>query len=282
MRFILFAVLIVLNALATAAEPRVVKDVAYAEPKHERQTLDVYAPVESPAKGAGRPVVFWIHGGGWQRGDKADVKHKPQALVDRGYVFVSTNYRLLPDVKINQMAGDIARAIRWVHDHAKEYGGDGERLIVGGHSAGAQLAALVCTDERYLKAEGLPLSIVKGCVPVDGDTYDVPLQIATVEERRANIYRQKFGDEASQRDLSPIHHLAAHKGIPPVLILHVADHPETKLQSERLVKALSELKIPAKTYAAEGKNHTTLNDDLGTPDDKPTAAMMAFLEECLK
>ena len=58
------------------------------------------------------------------------------------------------------------------------------RLLVMGHSAGAQLAALVCIDDRYLKAEGQSLSIIKGCVPVDGDTFDVPAIIETAETRR--------------------------------------------------------------------------------------------------
>ena len=138
-----------------------------------------------------------------------------------------------------------------------------------GHSAGAQLAALVCTDDRYLKAEGLSLSIIKGCVPVDGDTYDVPMQIATVEQRRAEIHREKFGDEANQKDLSAVTHVAKGKGIPPFLILHVADHPETTAQSQRLVKALKEAGVSAKAYPAEGKNHTTINADLGTPGDEP-------------
>src|SRR5205085_11870015 len=60
----------------------------------------------------------------------------------------------------------------WVHDHIAEHGGDPKRLLIMGHSAGAQLAALLCIDERYLKAEGLSLAIIKGCVPVDGDTYE--------------------------------------------------------------------------------------------------------------
>ena len=71
-----------------------------------------------------------------------------------------------------------------------------------GHSAGAQLAALVCTDKRYLKTEGLTLSIIKGCVPIDGGTYDVPMQIAAVDQRTADVFRRKFGDEKSQRDRS--------------------------------------------------------------------------------
>ena len=132
-----------------AAEPTVHRGRAYAEPKNERQTLDVYAP----AAGKNLPVVVWIHGGGWQAGDKNEVHHKPQAFADKGLVFVSINYRLLPEVTIKQMAGDVAKAIRWTYDHARDFGGDPDTILVMGHSAGAQLAALVCTDERYLKAD---------------------------------------------------------------------------------------------------------------------------------
>ena len=58
------------------------------------------------------------------QGDKADVQNKPQAFVDKGFVFVSTNYRLFPNVSIKTMAGDVAKAIRWTHDHATDFGGD--------------------------------------------------------------------------------------------------------------------------------------------------------------
>ena len=81
-------------------------------------------------------MVFWIHGGGWQAGDKSSVQIKPQAFVDKGFVFVSTNYRLLPNVDMGTIVRDIAKSIRWVHDHIAEYGGDPKRLLVMGHSAG--------------------------------------------------------------------------------------------------------------------------------------------------
>ena len=271
------AFLLVACPLLTA-EPTVHHGLAYAEPKNDRQMLDVYAP----AKGKKLPVVVWIHGGGWRAGDKSEVHKKPQAFTDKGFVFVSINYRLLPKATIKQMAGDVAKAIRWVHDHAKDYGGDPNTIFVMGHSAGAQLAALVCTDERYLKAEGLSFALLKGCVPVDGDTYDVPLQIMTVEKRRADIYRIKFGDEKMQKELSPVTHVARGKNIPPFLILHVADHPETRTQSQRLVKALQAAGVPARAYPAAGKNHTTINADLGLPGDRPTQVMFAFLSEVLK
>jgi acetyl esterase/lipase len=269
--------LLILSTPALAEEPQVHRDIAYAQPKNERQTLDVYAPKE----GRNHPVVFWIHGGGWQAGNKTEVQEKPQAFVDRGFVCVSTNYRFVPSVTIKEMEGDIAKSIRWVHDHAQEYGGDPNTIFVMGHSAGAQLAALVCTDDRYLKAEGLSLSIIKGCVPVDGDTYDVPMQIGTVEQKRKDAYRRKFGDEANQIDLSPVTHVARDKGIPPVLILHVAGHPETTAQSQRLVKTLQQAGVSAKAYPAQGKNHGTINADLGKPDDEPTKVLFAFVQGCL-
>jgi acetyl esterase/lipase len=220
-------------------------------------------------------------------------------------VFVSINYRLFPAVTIKQIAADVAKAIRWTGDHIREHGGDPRAIVVMGHSAGAQLAALVCTDDRYVKAEGLPLSAIKACIPVDGDSYDVPMQLRAVEEgpeasytlvfgdpakqtklpsitllakgKRAASYRSKFGDEALQKELSAVTHVAKGKNIPPFLVLHVADHPETKAQSQRLVKALAEAGIPATAYPAAGKNHTTINADLGSPNDRPTQEILTFL-----
>lgn len=266
--------------LSLAADPTAHRDIPYTESKHPKQTLDLYTPA---AVGTARPVLVWVHGGGWQAGDKTEVHLKPQTLTDRGWLLVSINYRLLDDkVTIDQMAGDVARAMRWVRDHAKEHGGDPDRLVLAGHSAGAQLAALVCIDHRYLNAAGVPITAVKGCVPVDGDTYDVPVQIATVEQRRKDIYRAKFGDVTKQRELSPITHVAAGKGIPPILILHVAGHPETGGQSERLVKALTAAGMSARAYAAAGKTHTTINSELGAAGDPATAEYFAFLDRVVK
>jgi arylformamidase len=219
--------------------------------------------------------------GGWQTGDKTSVQIKPRVFNERGFVFVSTNYRLLPHVEMDVLIRDVAKSLGWVHKNIAEHGGDPNRIFVMGHSAGAQLAALVCTDDRFLKAEGVSPTIIKGCVPVDGDTYDVPMQIATVEERIADIYRRKFGDEASQKDLSPVTHVTEGKYIPPVLILHVAEHPETKAQSNRLVRVLQEAGYMAKAYPAQNKDHSSINADLGLPDDPPTRVLFEFITSAL-
>jgi arylformamidase len=272
---------------AIAAEPRVQRDIAYAQPANERNTLDVY----SPSEGKDHPIAFWIHGGGWQTGDKSGVQNKPQALVDKGFVFVSTNYRLLPSVDMGTIVRDVAKSIRFVHDHAKEYGGDPNRFFIMGHSAGAQLAALICTDDRYLKAEGLSLSILKGCVPVDGDTYDVPAIIETAETRRRVHglpqakygHREKFGnDPEKHRDFSAVNHVTRDKGIPPFLVFYVADHPDNTAQAQRLGNVLKEAGIPAKIFGGTDTNHTKINANLGTADDKATAALYEFLDQQLR
>jgi len=278
MRIIPVLALVFLAGPIFAGEPKVHRGIPYAEPKNERQMLDVYAPTQCK----NLPVVIWIHGGGWRVGDKSEVYHKPQAFADKGFVFVSINYRFIPNVTIKQMLGDVAKAIRWTHDHAKDYGGDPNRIIVMGHSAGAQLAALVCTDDRYLNAEKLPLSVIKGCVPVDGGTYDVQMQIKVASEKRAKSFRETFGDADSQKELSSVTHVAKGKNIPPFLLLHIASNPETKAQAERLAKVLNESGIPAKSYSAEGKTHTTISNALGLADDRPTQEMWAFLTGVLK
>lgn len=268
--------LLILASSIFAAEPQVHRDLSYAEPKNERQTLDVYAPAE----GKDHPVVLWIHGGGWRAGNKTAVQKKPEAFVEKGFVFISTNYRFVPKVTVQEMTGDIAKAIRWTHDHAKEYGGDPETIFVMGHSAGAHLAALVCTDDRYLKAEGLSLSIIQGCVPVDTAAYDVTKKVQETASARPRLSAlSPFGDAESQKDLSPILHVAKGKGIPPFLILHVADRPDSKEQSEMFAKKLQATGVSAKVVPAEGKTHGTINSELGLPEDKPTQAIWEFLAE---
>jgi acetyl esterase/lipase len=270
---------------ARAADVR--RNIPYAKPGHERQVLDVYSPQDAKHL----PVVFWIHGGGWETGDKTSVQIKPQFFTNKGFVFASTNYRLLPSVDMATIVRDIAKSVSWVHDHIADYGGDPNRLLIMGHSAGAQLAALICTDDRYLKAEGLSLAIIKGCVPVDGDTYDVPAIIETAETRRRVHHlpqakfghREKFGnDPAKHRDFSAVTHVARDKRIPPFLILHVADHPDTSAQALRLGNALKDAGVSTTVFGAKETNHRRLNENLGSPDDPATKALIVFLGKALK
>lgn len=263
------------------------KNIPYAEPGNERHVLDIYAP----AGAKNLPVVFWIHGGGWQAGDKSDVGLKPKYFNDKNCIFVSTNYRLLPNVDMGTIIRDVAKSLGWVRKHIAEYGGDPGRIIVGGHSAGAQLAAIICTDESYLKAEGVPFSSLKGCVPVDGDTYDVPAIIEVAETRaRAhqfppirNGHRVKFGDTPeNHQNFSAVYHVSKGKGIPPFLIIHVADHPDTSAQARRLANVLIDSDVKATLYGGRETSHSKINNDLGKPGDPGTLTLEKFLGDVLK
>jgi acetyl esterase/lipase len=85
------------------------------------------------------------------------------------------------------------------------------------------------------------------------------------------------GDEATQRDASPITHVTRGEGIPPFLILHVASRRDSQAQSEGLAARLREAGVEAKVVPAEGKTHATINRELGEPDDPPTKAVFEFL-----
>jgi acetyl esterase/lipase len=273
-------------AFAQDAELKIERDIPYVASADPLKTLDVYAP----AGAKNLPVVVWIHGGGWQQGDKADVKEKPAALAKKGFVFVSVNYRLWPKVEMGELIHDTAKSVGWVRAHVAEHGGDPQRLLIMGHSAGAQLAAILCTDERLLQAEGVPLASVKGCVPVDGDTYDVPASVA-ISDTRCRVYglpepkaghRAKFGTPEQQKDYSAVSHVAKDKGIPPFLLLHVAAHPDTSLQAQYLGRLLKEAGIPVKVFGAKDTDHNKLNDRLGTPDDPATKELFDFVDQALK
>ena len=260
-------------------------DLPYVENGHERHVLDIYTPEESTDKKL--PVMFWIHGGGWQVGDKSDVALKPKVLTERGFIFVSTNYRLLPEASMEELVGDVATSLGWVYKNISLYGGDPQRIFVGGHSAGAQLAALLCTDDRYLKKEGVSFSVLKGCIPVDGDTYDIPKIIMTAEHRQTLYggkmfsfgHRQKFGNNPKKHvDFSAVTHVAKGKNIPPFLLLYFPGNPDTRAQANRLESVLRAAQVPARAYGKGDSNHSRLNNDLGKPDDPATQEFYKFLD----
>lgn len=264
-------------------------DVPYAGTTDFRQTLNVYAPAKKSATPAA--VIFWIHGGGWQGGEKIKVQLKPVFFTAQGYVFVSTNHRYIKVVPMNEILADVAQALRWTHDHAAEFGGDPNRIIIMGHSSGAQLAALTAIDDRYIKAVGLSLKMFKGCIPVDADTFDLPLIIATATAKRQAAgkpeptygHREKFGGRPERwADYSATNHVASGKGIPPFLILHVATTPETTAQAKRLEAVLRASDLSVKVYGAPDSTHEKINQGIGLAGDPTTTEIKRFLEQVLE
>jgi len=285
-QLLIASALFVSLSIAPAWGQQVVSDIPYVADDNVRHRLDVYTP-EKKAE-SNLPVVFWIHGGGWQAGNKADVALKPKVLTERGFVFVSANYRLLPEVTMDVLIADVATALGWVHKNIAQYGGDPQRIFVGGHSAGAQLAALICIDQRYLEKEGVPLKALRGSIPVDGDTYDIPKIISTAEHRQmlyggkmfTQGHRQKFGNDPEKHvDFSAVTHVAKNKHIPPFLILYFSGNPDTTAQARRLESALKAADIPAIAFGKQDSNHSRLNNELGQVNDSATAELYQFLDK---
>lgn len=260
-----------------------VRDVACTGPGSEGDrrgpTLDLYGPART--EGGPRPIVLFVHGGGWRFGDKSAVGEKPAAFVARGFLLASVGYRLDPPVTPRDQGADVAAAVAWLRRHAGEYNGDGKAILLIGHSAGAHLAALVATDDRLLGRHGLEPAALGGVILLDGAGYDVPRQIEAARlPRLRQIYRDAFGDDLqAQREASPIEHVAPGRRYPPFLIMHVGERRDSREQAEALAARLRAAGGRATTVHEPDKTHMTLNRDLGGTDDGPTNKVFEFLDD---
>jgi acetyl esterase/lipase len=162
----------VLNALVPEDAYDLARDVPYGPDPREK--LDVYRP-RAPAPAAGYPVVVFLYGGAWNRGDRADYKFVGAALASRGIVAVLADYRLYPQVRYPEFLRDCARALAWARREARSHGGDPARLYVMGHSAGGYNAAMLALDPRWLAAEGLAPAMLAGWIGLAGPYDFLPI-----------------------------------------------------------------------------------------------------------
>ena len=253
-------------------------DVAYG--KDAKQRLDVYAPRD--AKDA--PIVVFFHRGEWSKGDKSEAAYKPKFLNDNGVVFVSANYRLSPAVKHPAHIDDVASAVRWVYDHAAEFGGSRNKIVVMGHSAGCHLVTLLALDPRYLAKVKLRPSDLRGVVAWSGGAYDLVAKV-----KAGGMYgpyiKQAFGDsEAAWRDASPVAHVGDAKPLPPFLFVSVVDRgkKDSKVAAENLAQLIRNAKGQATCKLLEGRTHTTANALIGAPNDTTGALLLGFVREATR
>ncbi|AOJ72954.1 carboxylesterase [Burkholderia sp. MSMB2042] len=172
--------LVVLNAAARRATFAGRFDIVYGA--GPRRSLDVYLPAGRGARtcGDGKPLVVFFYGGSWQSGRRGDYRFVGEALASRGCVVAIPDYRLYPGAVFPDFVEDAAAAVRWARDHAAELGADPRRVYVAGHSAGAQIAALLATDGRFLDAHGLGKRDLAGVVGLAGPYDFLPLADATL------------------------------------------------------------------------------------------------------
>jgi acetyl esterase/lipase len=269
------------RAEALAAKPT--SDQAeYSYGAEPLQKLDFWHATTQQAA----PLIVFVHGGGWKRGDKRSATGAPKVehLAKEGYAFASINYRLVPSATVEQQAADVSAAFAWLRGHAAQLGIDATRIVLMGHSAGAHLVALVGTDPQYLATAGLSSSVLLGVIALDGACYDVARQIADSGRLMRATYVEAFGsDPVRQRALSPALQAGLFKP-PPFLILHI-DRADGKAQSEALAKALVQTGTAAQVDGVPGtglRGHMEINRSLGHADYAATALVDDWLRKLLR
>lgn len=196
---------------ATAAGAReVIRDVPYGP--DARQRVDVYLP-DRPADA---PVIFMVHGGAWMIGAKSNrsvVRNKADHWLPRGYIFISAGYRLLPDADPVTQAKDVAAALAAAQKKAASWGGNPDRFVLMGHSAGAHLVMLVSADPTIARQAGVRPWL--GTVALDSAAYDVE---TLMRQRHLRLYDRAFGKDPSYwRAASPTLRLKD-KSVPFLLV----------------------------------------------------------------
>lgn len=192
--------------------------------------LDIYRP-QHGARGDSRnaPTVVFFYGGGWQRGERKQYQFVGRRLAQNGMLAIVADYRTYPEAGFPDFIDDAARAVAWSQKHASEYGGDPSRLFVAGHSAGAQIAALLGTDPRYLDRHGLQPSALAGVIGLSGP-YDFDI---------TGQYRKVFGAPSQWPQAQAINYVDGRE--PPFLLIHGAD--------DRVVEARDSVQIAEKLEA---------------------------------
>lgn len=251
------------DASANGAEIR--RDLAYGS--HPRQRYDLYLP----AAPHNAPIIFMVHGGGWRTGDKqsaAVIDNKLKHWLAKGYVLVSSNYRLLPEANPLEQARDIASAFAEVQRQAPNWGGDPARMVLMGHSAGAHLVSLLASNADLAQGIATPWL---GTVALDSAAFDIP---RIMQQRHFALYDQAFGqDQALWQAASP--RLQLQRGAKPFLTVCSTRRSEACAQADAFASQAGGLGVQVQVLRQD-LSHRQINQTLGEPSAY-TAEVDAFL-----
>ena len=242
------------------------RDVKYGP--DERNVLDVFT---SPDKGTGKPVVVFIHGGGFAMG----AKHMPGSpfydnvglwAEKQGMVGVTINYRLAPAHKFPSGIEDLTKLVAWLKAHIAEYGGDPQKIFLWGHSAGA---AHVGDYVAHVAKEGKK-PVIAGAIVTSG-FYELP-------KDEVSIWKSYYGEDISKYPgMSSLPYLV--KSSTPLLVTNAElDPPSFKPQTDLLVEKLREAGKPVDYVYLKGHSHISELFAVGTSDETLSGPVKQFVE----
>ena len=250
-------------------------------------SLDVYYNSNEDLK----PVVIYVHGGGWSIGDKASqLENKINLFRSLDYVFVSINYRLSPfpfelsnsdRIKFPDHNNDVTKAIKWVHDNISEYGGNNSKIALLGHSAGAHLVSLTGTYEVFLRNADLDFSNIKGIAAIDTEGYHVKNEIENGNSQ--DMYINAFGtDMLDQIAASPILNVS---NTSSQLKFFIAKRGTAERigKADDFITVLENNGVAVSQVDGSIYDHSGINDAIGkTGETVITTPLKSFFEECFQ
>jgi len=232
----------------------------------QQLSLDIYRPRGLAAEAA--PVLVFFYGGNWQRGSRAQYRFVGRRLADAGVLTIVADYRTWPRAGFPDFVHDAAAAVAWTHAHAREHGGDPARLFVSGHSAGAQIAALVGTDARYLARHGLRPKQLAGVIGLSGP-YDFEV---------TGQYQPIFGPPSQWPQAQAVNFVDGDE--PPFLLIHGdADQVVDPADSRQMAAGLQARGIHTELLLLPGAGHLAPMSGLYSPPRSPQVlpAMLDFI-----
>jgi acetyl esterase/lipase len=243
------------------------KDIPYSTGKDadpERNKLDLYLPQGQKEF----PVLFWVHGGSLRKGGRKNTQPLGETFAKHGIGFVTTGYRLSPAVQHPAHVEDVARAFAWTVRNVTKHGGRADAIFVGGYSAGGMLAALLATDESYLKVHELSFSDIKGVISVSG-----PQRLEFTEQ-----LADTFGTKEACAKASPLNHVGTRH--PPFLILFAEkDIDLIRKTSAELGELLAKRKLEGTLVEVKDRDHAGINREMPKPGDPAAGAMLEFIRK---
>jgi acetyl esterase/lipase len=244
------------------------KDIAYLADKADqpdpKQHLDVYIP--SNAKGV--PVFFFVHGGAWRAGDRAQYIPLGNRFAKDGIVTVIPSYRLAPKNRHPTQIEDVAAAFAWTVRHIAEFGGDTNRIYIGGHSAGGHLSALLALDDHYLAKHDLTTGIIRGVIPMSG-VFDL-----SIGDGQAAVFGT---DHQMRKQASPISHVKA--PAPPFLITYCQwDYPTLPAQAREFDAALRRAGVQSELIFVRRESHISEMVNFPNAPNSTAEALVNFVK----
>lgn len=274
----LFIVLVMLISIITIAQEEdtlgitIMRDIPYVDAEGEsvnpRQTLDLYLPEDVE----NFPLLMYVHGGVWRLGSKDDYQNIGLTFAQAGFGVAIINYRLTPEVVHPAHTEDVAQALNWLLDNSAEYGGDPERIVLSGHSAGGHIISLLALDSQYLDAVNRSVDDIMGIVGYSG--------VYVIDDWIVQWGQGVFPEDDPSRDEASPLRLIPDDGenLPPFLLLvSENDYPELIVETEDMHNALDAIDVIVEWGIIDNRDHFGLVNRIGSADDETTTRVLAWL-----